>query len=207
MRDRAAEEAEDRRLLYVAVTRAADAAVVSAAGGTGRYLDLLAPGLARAGVDEEARSFDPDDARWPSPPVPAGGAWTAAAPGMAEGPAGSAAQAPRGASREATTSSAVAEEEGRWALAQAWVDAIAPELAELVGRLRADERVPAPRVEAVPAPDGGRPLLTWAWAGGRVALLEPGAAEDEVAGRIAPDPGDPDATARRLLRALGDAAG
>jgi hypothetical protein len=90
-------------------------------------------------------------------------------------------------------------------LAQAWVEAIAPELAELVARLR-DERVPAPRVEAAPLSDGGRSLLAWPLGRRRVVLLEPGAPDDEAEGRIAPDPGDPDATVGRLLRALDAAA-
>jgi ATP-dependent helicase/nuclease subunit A len=198
MRDRAAEEAEDRRLLYVALTRAADAAVVSAAGGAGRYLDLLAPGLARAGVEEEARRFDPHDARWPTPPVPSGDASAPATPV----PAASVAALSRDGAPPAAR-----EEEVAWALARAWVEAIAPELAELVGRLRADARVPPPRVEAAATPDGGRPLLTWELDGGRVTLLEPGTPGDDGAGRIATDPGDPDATRRRLLRALDAAAG
>lgn len=75
-RRRAREEAEARRLLYVALTRARDAVVLSASGpaGPGSLLELLTPGLQAAGVElrEVATpELDTRRATWPDPaPAP-----------------------------------------------------------------------------------------------------------------------------------------
>ncbi len=193
--DEEAERAEDRRLLYVALTRAADLAVVSSASHRGRYLELLAPGLENAGVTAEARTFDPERARWPRPPLP-----------EAELPPASA----RMVARSAAVVMGADAAEARWREAAAWVEAVAPDLRQVVEALRVAGTPPPDRVGGVRPSSAGapdRPLLSWRVTKGTVMLLEPGAAGDDAAGRIAPDAADPEATRERLVRALGAAAG
>jgi hypothetical protein len=215
IRDAVAEEAEDRRLLYVALTRAADAVAVSAAGGSGRYLNLLAPGLERAGAAVEARPFDPDDARWPSPPPPRergdlGPEQARSGTPVSDRSRTDGARDPRIARAEADD---LADAEGReaaaWDLAQAWVEAIAPEVGELVAGLRA-EGIPAPRTGSGARSGGSRVLLTWPVDGGPVRLLEPGTgsgADGAPGYGLAVDPDDPEVARRRLSRALRGEAG
>ncbi|MEX2502157.1 MAG: UvrD-helicase domain-containing protein [Trueperaceae bacterium] len=62
-----AREAEDRRLLYVAATRAADATVASSVGDGGPLASLLVPALERAGVQPEVVEVNPDAIAWPEP--------------------------------------------------------------------------------------------------------------------------------------------
>lgn len=69
--EKAREEAEDRRILYVALTRARDLAVVSAAREKGPLLDLLWPSLQQARVVARPVRYDPARATWPAPPEPA----------------------------------------------------------------------------------------------------------------------------------------
>ncbi|NBC96828.1 MAG: UvrD-helicase domain-containing protein, partial [Deinococcus-Thermus bacterium] len=215
MQDVAAEEAEDRRLLYVALTRAADAATVSAAAGSGRYLDLLAPGLERAGVTVEARPFDPADARWPSPPLPSGQRDTEPARDRLDAGVANRAEAEdvRGSAIDRSgagdRSHGRAQDATAWDLAQAWVEAIAPEVGGLVADLRA-AGVPAPRTEPASEAGGASVLLRWETDAGPVHLLEPGTEDDGVDAAprpgLAVDPDDPETARRRLLRALrGDA--
>ena len=54
-------EAESRRLLYVALTRARDAVILSAADSTGGLLSHLAAGLDGAGIISEVVDHHPDD--------------------------------------------------------------------------------------------------------------------------------------------------
>ncbi len=63
------EEAEARRVLYVALTRARDRLLLTAAG-TGGGLDVLAPGLEAAEVVPEVVEHDPALAVYPPPPSP-----------------------------------------------------------------------------------------------------------------------------------------
>jgi ATP-dependent helicase/nuclease subunit A len=202
--DRAAEEAEDRRLLYVALTRAADLVAVSSAGGTGRYLDLLAPGLEQAGVAPETRSFDPEEARWPEPPIPRAAARDGHAPdGHAPHDARDGAPGP---THDAAADVPGAAEALRWRSARAWVEAIAPEAVELVDALAA-AGAPAPQPGGGARPsrlgEAGRPLLRWHAPAGPVMLLEPGSPGGDGVRRIAVDGPDPGETVARLLAALG----
>ncbi len=68
-RGRARAAAEDARLSYVALTRAREALLVSARGASGGLLDLLAPGLAAAGIEPEVQLIDAESAL-PLPPLP-----------------------------------------------------------------------------------------------------------------------------------------
>ncbi len=70
-RRRAREEAEGRRVLYVALTRARDRVVLTADGPRGGSLDLLADGLQAAGIPADPIAFDPASTVIPDPPVPA----------------------------------------------------------------------------------------------------------------------------------------
>ncbi len=64
------EEAEARRILYVAMTRAGDKVFVSAAKGRGTYIDLLKPGLESAGIDVRPIPFTAEAAVPPAPRDP-----------------------------------------------------------------------------------------------------------------------------------------
>jgi ATP-dependent helicase/nuclease subunit A len=64
------DDAEQRRLLYVALTRARDRLLLSATETSGGPLDLLLPGLEAAGVPSESVPFVPADALYPNPPLP-----------------------------------------------------------------------------------------------------------------------------------------
>jgi hypothetical protein len=64
------EEAEGKRVLYVALTRARDRLVLTAAATRGGGLDVLAPGLEAAGVVPEVVQHDPDLAAYPPPAAP-----------------------------------------------------------------------------------------------------------------------------------------
>lgn len=66
------EEREARRLLYVALTRARDHLMLSAAGDRGGALDILEPGLQSAGVDRLVIIHDPSLASYPVQPLPGG---------------------------------------------------------------------------------------------------------------------------------------
>ena len=226
---KAAEAAEDRRLLYVALTRAADLVAVSDAGGGGPYLPILAPALEAAGVATEPVEIDPAEVRWPSPPLPRPGS-----PAPIERPLGGAV---------ARAAESVAEEVGRdagqdlaedlaedlaWEAALWHAEAIAPEAADLLRRLR-DAGVPAPAPVATVGDVAW--LARWGRGPNEVRLLEPGAPERsgeprEEAGEEAGDedrdddrdedrdegdgarqilavsPSDPDAAYARLLGAL-----
>ena len=64
----AREEQEARRLLYVALTRARDHLVLSAAAEGGGALDTLEPGLVAGGVPRQAVEHDPDRVTYPALP-------------------------------------------------------------------------------------------------------------------------------------------
>jgi ATP-dependent helicase/nuclease subunit A len=64
------EEAEARRLLYVALTRARDHLILTAADEDGGSLDLLLPGLRSVGVLPQAVPFTAEAARPLHPPEP-----------------------------------------------------------------------------------------------------------------------------------------
>ena len=61
---------ESRRLLYVAITRAKDKVILTAAKGKGYDLDILTPGLDAAGIVAQEIPFNYDDAIAPSPGDP-----------------------------------------------------------------------------------------------------------------------------------------
>lgn len=65
-RQRQREAEEQQRLYYVALTRARDRLVLSAAGDKGGALELLVPALSAAGVSPEVVPFEPERARYPS---------------------------------------------------------------------------------------------------------------------------------------------
>lgn len=69
-RQAAREAAEAKRILYVALTRARDALILSAADEKGAGLDTLLPGLEAADILSDALAFDPADAIPKSPPTP-----------------------------------------------------------------------------------------------------------------------------------------
>jgi ATP-dependent helicase/nuclease subunit A len=64
------EEAEARRVLYVALTRARDHLILSATEEKGAGLDLLLPGLHAVGARPQPILFTPEDAQPPSPTDP-----------------------------------------------------------------------------------------------------------------------------------------
>jgi ATP-dependent helicase/nuclease subunit A len=64
------EEAEAKRVLYVALTRARDAVVLTATRDKGGALDLLVPGLDAAGVPRQVVPHDPLQAVYPDAPLP-----------------------------------------------------------------------------------------------------------------------------------------
>ncbi len=64
-------EQEARRVLYVALTRARDRLLLTAAGERGGALDTMAPGLEAAGVECERVDHDAATATFPAPPPPA----------------------------------------------------------------------------------------------------------------------------------------
>lgn len=174
---REAEEGELRRLAYVALTRAADLAVVSAGRASGRLHDLLFAGLEAAGVtieDDDARA---DGLTSPQPPLPTSDAARLG---------GDAAAASHGTTPEATGPEAGEAE--LWELVLDKVEAIEPDAVVLVARLR-EAGAPAPRATLRPGRDGlggwSRTLARWTGRGaGRpeVALVEQGFAPVDPAG-------------------------
>jgi ATP-dependent helicase/nuclease subunit A len=70
-RQKRRDEAEAGRLLYVALTRARDHLILSAADEDGGSLDLLLPGLQSIGISPQPIPFTADEARPPHPPEPA----------------------------------------------------------------------------------------------------------------------------------------
>ena len=70
-RAQAREEAESRRLLYVAMTRARDLVLLTSPDQQEKVGDLVAPGLLQAGIVPERISFDPPWASAPPDGVPA----------------------------------------------------------------------------------------------------------------------------------------
>jgi ATP-dependent helicase/nuclease subunit A len=64
------EEAEAKRVCYVALTRARDCVMLTATREKGGALDLLAPGLEAAGVPHRGVPHDPLLAVYPDPPLP-----------------------------------------------------------------------------------------------------------------------------------------
>lgn len=211
------EQAEDRRLLYVALTRAGDQAVVSAAGTQGAYLDLLRPGLVAAGVEPESAPFDVNAVTWPSPPVPS----PAAAPeddALARANGGSGA----GEGEVDGRVDAAARQDDPWEVARLVVDGLAPELGDAVEAL-ARAGVPAPDRDGFARRMAGSrrgqeawTLLRWSLPAGRVVLMEPGAtapagtehadeAGDEEPARtfvVIADPAAPGRTAAAVAEAV-----
>lgn len=80
------EEAEALRVLYVALTRARDHLILTAADDRGGGIELLQPGLEAAGIPLELIPFAPESARPPVPPEPA---LLPEPPGLLIGPVGS----------------------------------------------------------------------------------------------------------------------
>ncbi|MEJ2668042.1 MAG: UvrD-helicase domain-containing protein [Deinococcales bacterium] len=64
------EEAEDRRVLYVALTRARDLLLLSATGDRRGAIEVLRPALEAAGIEAEVATSDAADAAYPAPPQP-----------------------------------------------------------------------------------------------------------------------------------------
>ncbi|MFO7546608.1 MAG: UvrD-helicase domain-containing protein [Trueperaceae bacterium] len=64
------DEAEAKRLAYVALTRARDRLFLTASSERAGLLDVIRPGLAAAGVDAEVVDYDPVLAEYPAPPPP-----------------------------------------------------------------------------------------------------------------------------------------
>lgn len=64
------EAAEARRVLYVALTRARDRLLLTAAESKGNALDILLPGLAAAGIEVQTIPFDEADVRPPELATP-----------------------------------------------------------------------------------------------------------------------------------------
>ena len=237
-RAKAAEAAEDRRLVYVALTRAADLVAVSDAGGGGPYLSILAPALEAAEVATEAVEVDPAEVRWPSPPLPRAGGpapmqppWELAGDEAAGGDGRALAERLPERRAEDLELEQDLEEELAWEAALWRAEAIAPEAADLLRRLR-DAGVPAPA--PVATVDDVAWLARWVRGPVEIRLLEPGVPErsgdegeagdeghesdEDEAGdeRSAGDgaratvviaPSDPGAAYERLLAALRDAPG
>ncbi len=162
-RAQAAAAAEDRRLLYVALTRAADQVAVSDAGGGGPFVQVVAPALEAAGVQAELVEVDPAEVGWPSPPLPRPGGLAASA---------SDGSSPASAAPGAEEDSRDVAEEIAWEAALWRVEAIAPEAGDVLRRVRdAGIRAPAPVATA----DDAAWLARWVHGPTEIRLLEPGA--------------------------------
>ncbi|MDZ7706408.1 MAG: UvrD-helicase domain-containing protein [Trueperaceae bacterium] len=210
-RAQAAAAAEDRRLLYVALTRAADQVAVSDAGGGGPFVQIVAPALEAAGVATELVEVDPAEVGWPSPPLPRPGGLASSA---ADGP-GPASVATPGEVASVDVASVDVAEELAWEAALWRVEAIAPEAADLLRRVRdAGVRAPAP----VATVDDATWLARWVHGPTEIRLLEPGVRDgpggdgpsggsDGARSTVDVSPSDPEAAYRRLLGLLRAPAG
>ncbi len=74
------DEAEAKRLAYVAMTRARDRLFLTASSERGGLLDVVRPGLAAAGLEPEVVPYDPALAEYPVAPTPGHGAADGAVP-------------------------------------------------------------------------------------------------------------------------------
>jgi ATP-dependent helicase/nuclease subunit A len=183
---REAEEAELRRLAYVALTRAADLAILSSGRASGRLHELLARGLDAAGVPVDAYEVRADRRVSPRPPLPGRDAATpwdeeadvagAAAGSVAGGEAG---DGPDGAV---------------WELVLEKVEAVDPDAAALLARLRR-AGVPAPHATLRPGRDG---LGAWPRTLARWAALDDGRPEVRLVEKSAPPAVDPTAIVVRF---------
>jgi hypothetical protein len=223
-----AEEAEQRRLLYVALTRARDRLLLTATEPSGGPLELLLPGLEAAGVPREAVPFLAEDALYPHPPLPTLGAggvgdlWSRSPDEL--GPLGRhvAATIPRPAARAAAEgASAPAVPEAppdagaaaeRWGLVAQLLAAAYPELLPLAAALQ-EAGLPPPdddgfEVELTREGVGSGHFAPLAWRsadGGRVALVDAAQADVEVDQRLVrADPATAETTVAAVRAALRD---
>lgn len=215
---RAADDAERRRLLYVATTRAADHLVLSTGRASGAMHDVLAASLSDASVPIEVRELEPDEVAWPEPPLPGldrtfaddGGtaAWLAES-----GEGGRNVDVARAADAPSAGAKTVPDDGQAWDLALERTAPVAPAAGALLDRLR-EAGAPPPRATTRPARDGWD---AWPWtlarwsrsdgAEGEVVLVEAGIPSDagdaEAAERVVFDASRIAEVERRLCRALG----
>ena len=218
-----AEDAEARRLLYVALTRARDRVVLSATEPGGGPLELLLPGLAAAGVPCELLPFEAADAVYPSAPIPGLGAaglgdlWArdprdlaALAQHIAPKVPAATAASPDGAG-PAGTESGTGAAAGRWQLALLLLADAYGELLPVAEAL-CTAGLPPPDDDGFEVeltreglPSGHYAPLAWRLPQGRVALVDAALAEadfDQLL--VAADPVAPERAVAALRAALAD---
>ncbi|MEJ2356510.1 MAG: UvrD-helicase domain-containing protein [Deinococcales bacterium] len=199
------EEAEAQRVLYVALTRARDRLLLTAAGTGGGGLELLAPGLEAAGVAPEVIEHDPALAAYPPPPAPEVGE-TEPAPVVLDpstlGPAARSVEPKR---------PAPAQRDDPWTLATALLEATDDAWLPLAEALRL-AGAPAPDRDLIGAEltrggdaSGHACALGWRRGGRTLALADaatPADAYDAEVVRLDPSE-DARELARRVMEALG----
>lgn len=204
--DRASEDAERRRLLYVALTRASDFVALSSGGAKGATYGVLEPALDAAEVPIEVREVDPDTIAWPEPPVPGSDRTLV----------------PTKASASEAVPDAAPDEDAVWDLVLERLGPVTPEAADcLVGVREAGAPPPAATLRGRASLEGGRwTLACWDERDGVhpvVRLVEAAApiGHDRATGRdLRPESGleehriefdarRPDDVVDRLVRALG----
>ena len=201
------DEDEEKRVLYVALTRARDRLVLTSAATSGGGLDVLAPGLEAAGVVPEVVEHDPDLAAYPPPPAPQPAATVPPMIVLDEGTLGRHAR-----HVEPRTPSAEAEppEQDPWSRTLSFLPSIDDVWVGVAEALR-DAGVPPPEPGqvGVALTRGGVPgdhvgVLVWDLPGGRLAVVDPATPEATYdAELLRLDPTDPPtALARRVLAAL-----
>jgi len=207
-RDRRRREADEaRRVLYVALTRARDRLVLTAAATRGGGLDVLAPGLEAAGVVPEVVQHDPGLAAYPPPPAPRPGEAFPATVALDPGVLGRHA---RHLDPRRPRPAAEPEERDRWSLAVAFLEAFDDAWVPVAEALRG-AGVPAPEPGLVGAsltrrgaPTDHVSLLGWDRGGRRLAVVDPatpGEGYDAELLRLDPT-AEPAALVRRVLAAM-----
>ncbi len=207
-RQRRREEAEARRLLYVALTRARDRLLLTAAAERRGAVDVLRPALDGAGIAAEIADHDPADAAYPAPPAPEAGG-TEAAPlrwGADERERLGGALTPK---RPATEPASGPGRAAAWPAALALLAAVDDSWLATGEALRA-AGLPAPDLELVGAelstPDGSggySMALGWRRADRLVALADAATPHGAFGATVVrADPDAPQAAVAALLTAL-----
>lgn len=196
------EEQEVHRLLYVALTRARDHLILSAAAERGGALDILDPGLRAAGVARQTAAHDPNLAGYPAQPRQAeplvdavldAAAMRMVAPtvGWHDGPgapgSGSVATPDGTADAWSATLDLVATLDDTWLpVTEALVEAgVRPPATELAGRwLTVDADLGAVPTRPLPSPT--YLLLAWRVPGGLLAVIDAAPRAGQAGGAVLP---------------------
>lgn len=204
------EDEETRRVLYVALTRARDRLLLTAAAVKGGNWDVLAPGLDAAGVPVEATAHDPAQAAYPPPPEPDRSETASALAALDPARLGDYGAHVEPRRPVPGDGAGVRSGAAGWALALALLETVDDAWTPLAAALQASGS-PAPALELLDAAltvggreSGHRAALGWRRAGRTLVVVDvatPPAAYDAEVLRL--DPSDPpQALAARVREAL-----